>query len=76
MYMCQLLKIMESKSSSLSSHTSRVYDQQKNIDEILSHLGHIGCYQIQLYILCILPMFVAGMLATSFIFTTAIPEHR
>nr|XP_046919037.1 organic cation transporter protein-like [Dermatophagoides farinae] len=49
---------------------------QQNIDAILNYLGNIGTYQWQIFMLSILPVFIAGMLSTTFIFTTSIPEYR
>ncbi|XP_075677374.1 organic cation transporter protein-like [Dermatophagoides pteronyssinus] len=51
-------------------------NKTKNIDDILVYLGDIGRYQWEIFLLSILPVFIAGMLSTSFIFTTSIPEYR
>lgn len=51
-------------------------NNRSNFDDILNYLGNIGRYQWEIYILSILPVFIAGMLSTSFIFTTATPDYR
>ena len=47
-----------------------------DIDALLRHLGDIGPYQIKVYILSCLPVFIAGAITTALVFTTAIPNHR
>mgnify|MGYP000164975234 CR=1 FL=1 len=45
-------------------------------DMLVKYLGHIGPYQWQIFLMALLPIFIAGTLCTAMVFTTNIPQHR